>query len=371
MNETPASQVRSARASFYHFLSSKSQAKLFLAVFFTFAPVALLLGSRLDPQRPWYEVLTFIVFSGMIAVGWAFSFIRNLKFLVIVIPSHIMMSVLLWTFFDRPTFSVEGMGSVFLIALGYVFFINFFNTEGAKSFKLQTEMTLAKQIQVNLVPHIDQRASKLELFGNAVPSSAMGGDLLDVVEENGAVGLFVADVAGHGVQAGVLMGMIKSAIRMQLLTSSSLESLLNNLNQVVLQLQKPELLVTLACMRFDESRRVEYVLAGHLPILHYQRGGGAVGKLSKRHLPLGVLSKETYGSQSVEFSRGDLFVLLTDGLTEVVDNAGQQFGNEQIEALILENAEKPLPELYETIMTAIGEFGKQVDDQTLLLARVS
>ena len=166
------------------------------------------------------------------------------------------------------------------------------------------------------------------------------------------------------------MGMLKSAIRMQLFTPSPLDSLLSNLNQVVLQVEKPETFATFACMRFDGSPSAEYSLAGHLPILHHHRGSGTLRKLSNQHLPLGVLAEQSYGSETVKFSRGDLFVLLTDGLTEVMDNDGRQFGQEQIEALITENADKPLPELYTTVMRAVGRLAEQSDDQTLLLARV-
>lgn len=370
MKEKQTSHEISARASFYRFLPLKEQVNLFAAVFFTFAPVALLFGARFYPHRSWHEVLAFTLFSGLIAVGWAFSFIRNIKFLLFVIPSHITISVLLGMAFGRPTTSVEGLGSVLLIALGYGLFIKFIDGEGAKSFRLQTEMALAQQIHSDLVPPINRTTSQLELLGKSVPSSAMGGDLLDVFEENGKVGLYIADVSGHGVQAGVVMGMVKSAIRMQLLSSGRLDSLFNNLNQVVLQVKKPELFVTFASMWFDGSPSVEYSLAGHLPILHYHRESGTLRKLSNKHLPLGVLSEETYRSETVGFSPGDLFVLLTDGLTEVLDDDGREFGEDQIKALIIENADKPLSELYRTMMRTLGRFGKQMDDQTLLLARV-
>ena len=62
--------------------------------------------------------------------------------------------------------------------------------------------------------------------------------------------------------------------------------------------------------------------------------------------------------------------MLTDGLTEVWDDADQEFGAERIEALIIENADKPLPQLYKTIIDAVQHHGTQMDDQTLLLARV-
>ena len=372
MKEIHAEQEYSA--SFFRFLSTKSQIKLFTAVFFSFAPVALLSISSFVEQRPWYEILLLMVSAGLFAVGWAFSFLRNLRFLIFVIPTHVMFLGLVGYLSSHDIIqirgSIEGMGCVLLIALGYFFFINFINSEGAKSLRLQTEIGLARQIHSNLVPAIARTTQQLELFGKSIPSSEVGGDLLDVFEDHGKLGLYIADVSGHGVQAGVLMGMVKSAMRMRLLNSSDLGSLLNDLNQVVFQVKRPEMFVTFACLQFDGSSSAQYTLAGHLPILHYQSASGTVNRLDRPHPPLGVLVEQIYGSQTVQFSSGDLFILLTDGLTEVWDSADQEFGAERIEELIIENADKPLPQLYKTIIDAVQRHGTQMDDQTLLLARV-
>ena len=372
MKDTRADQEYST--SFFRFLSTKSQLKLLTAIFFSFAPVALLSMSSFAEQRPWYEILLFMLSAGLFAVGWAFSFLHNLKFLILVIPTHVMFLGLVGYLSShdiiQTRMSIEGMGCILLIALGYIFFINFINSEGTKSLRLQTEIGLAKQIHSNLVPAIARTTQQLELFGKSIPSSEVGGDLLDVFEENGKLGLYIADVSGHGVQAGVLMGMVKSAMRMRLINSSDLGSLLNDLNQVVFQVKRPEMFVTFACLQFDGSSSAQYTLAGHLPILHHQSASGTLHRLDRPHPPLGVLVEQNYDSQTVQFSPGDLFILLTDGLTEVWDNADQEFGAERIEALIIENADKPLSQLYRLIIDAVQRHGTQMDDQTLLLARV-
>ena len=234
---------------------------------------------------------------------------------------------------------------------------------------LEAEMTLARDIHATLVPPVNRTAPHLELFGKSLPSSAMGGDLLDVVESDGKTGVFVADVSGHGVKAGVVMGMVKSAVRTQLLAPTPLASLLNNLSQVLLQLDQPEMFVTLACMRFKDASTAEYSLAGHLPILHYRSQDRVIHQLCNQHVPLGMFANADYGSQTVTFTPGDLFVLLTDGLTEIENENGEEFGHRRIETLITEGATRPLAELYRLIMSTAGHFGRQIDDQTLLLVR--
>ena len=234
---------------------------------------------------------------------------------------------------------------------------------------LEAEMTLARDIHATLVPPVNRTAPHLELFGKSLPSSAMGGDLLDVVESDGKTGVFVADVSGHGVKAGVVMGMVKSAVRTQLLAPTPLAVLLSNLNQVLLQLDHPEMFVTLACMRLKDASTAEYLLAGHLPILHYRSQDRIIRQLCNQHVPLGMFANADYGSQTVTFTPGDLFVLLTDGLTEIENENGEEFGLQRIETLVTKGATRALAELYQLVTSAARQFGKQTDDQTLLLVR--
>ena len=234
---------------------------------------------------------------------------------------------------------------------------------------LQAEVSLARDIHSTLVPPVDCTVQHMELFGQSLPSSAMGGDLLDVVEADGRMGVFVADVSGHGVKAGVVMGMLKSAVHTQLLAPISMALLLSNLNRVLLKLEKLEMYATLACMRFTDASTAEFSLAGHLPILHYRSQERVIHRLRNQHLPLGMFDDADYGSQTVKFDPGDIFVLFTDGFTEVENESGEEFGHRQIEELVTTSATGPLAELYRLITTAARQFGKQADDQTLLLVR--
>ena len=198
---------------------------------------------------------------------------------------------------------------------------------------LQAEMSLARDIHSTLVPPVDCTMQHMELFGQSLPSSAMGGDLLDLVEADGRMGVFVADVSGHGVKAGVVMGMLKSAVRTQLLAPISMALLLSNLNRILLKLENLEMYATLACMRFTDASTAEFSLAGHLPILHYRSKERVIHQLRNQHFPLGMFDNADYGSQTVKFGPGDIFVLLTDGLTEVENESGEEFGHRQIEGL--------------------------------------
>lgn len=244
--------------------------------------------------------------------------------------------------------------------------------------RLQTEVALAQEIHRKLVPAISVSVDDFEFCGGSLPSSEVGGDLLDLVtigpESEKRYGLLVADISGHGVSAGVLMAMVKSAVHTKLLHEDPFSSLLDDLNDVVYKLSDESKFVTCACVEIAGSSAA-YALAGHPPILHYDVSDGRVHRLSEASFPLGLFPTQRSSQESLyrwrpfQFDAGDLLILLTDGITEVTNANGQELGLEAIEALVQGHASLLLGELYELILSTVQRHGPRSDDQTLLLAR--
>src|SRR5271154_1761745 len=153
---------------------------------------------------------------------------------------------------------------------GTRFLLYFAGTEGLASVRLQTELSLAHGIQATLVPTVCFRNARFELYGKSIPSTEMGGDLIDVIESDGALVAYVADISGHGLSAGQLMGMLKTAMRLAVQFRQSPVALLESTDRVLPGLKKPDMYATLALLQFDGSAEVEYALAGHVPISHYR-----------------------------------------------------------------------------------------------------
>jgi sigma-B regulation protein RsbU (phosphoserine phosphatase) len=247
---------------------------------------------------------------------------------------------------------------------------------------MQTELSLAQEIHAALIPPIEKATPRLELYGRSVAGAEMGGDLIDMVERDGQTDVFIADVSGHGVKAGVIMAVVKSAIRTRLASpltkggptgvecDDALGNLFADVNRVVCELAGPGMFVTAACLRFRTEGQALFCGAGHGPILHFRAAIGDLSPLESEHLPLGVISDESFAARTVRAEHGDVFLLMTDGLTEVFDAEGRMLSQQPIEVLLREHARRPLGELYETIMSAVRSHGPQADDQTLLLVRV-
>jgi sigma-B regulation protein RsbU (phosphoserine phosphatase) len=165
------------------------------------------------------------------------------------------------------------------------------------------------------------------------------------------------------------MGMVKSAVRMKLLTLAPLPALLDNLNDALVPVRKPGMYVTMACLRYDEASGLAFSLAGHLPLLHYQAATGIVEERSIAHVPVAMFEGSRYASAPVPCAPGDLFVPMTDGLVEVFDKDDRQLGLDPLKDTIQRNPSLPLGELFEALVARARAHGEQTDDQTVLLVR--
>ncbi len=264
----------------------------------------------------------------------------------------------------------DAIGIFVGIAFGVRFLLVFAGTEGVASVRMQTELSLAHGIQATLVPTVSFQNATFELYGKSIPSTEMGGDLIDVIESDGGLVAYVADISGHGLPAGQLMGMLKTAIRLAVRFRQMPVAALESVDRVLPDLKEPEMFATLALLRFDGSSEAEYALAAHPPILHYRYGSGDTARLSMEQLPLGLIPGGSYASKRVIYSPRDLFLMVTDGITEVANARDEEFGLARLQELLTQHATRALPEIWDLIMREVRKYGLQQDDQSLLLLRV-
>jgi sigma-B regulation protein RsbU (phosphoserine phosphatase) len=254
--------------------------------------------------------------------------------------------------------------------LGFRLLLSFVTTEGVANVRMQTELALAHDIQTTLVPTVSFQTSRFEVYGKSIPSTEMGGDLVDVIESDGSLLAYVADISGHGLPAGQLMGMLKTALRVSLQFHQQPVALLESADRVLPAVKGPYMYATLALLHFDASTQAEYALAGHVPILHYRHRSGDTARLSMEQFPLGLVPGGHYASQRVSCSPRNLFLLLTDGITEVVNERDEEFGLARLERLLSQHAAQPFSQIWELVVGEVKQHGNQQDDQSLLLLRV-
>ncbi|HZQ42997.1 MAG TPA: PP2C family protein-serine/threonine phosphatase [Acidobacteriaceae bacterium] len=263
-----------------------------------------------------------------------------------------------------------------LTIVSHFFFTTFIRTEGRRSMILQNQLELAHSIQRTLVPTLEIRMPRFELYGISQPSEKVGGDLVDAVSlENGDLIAFLADITGHGLAASILMGRVKTAARTALLDAGEREPqetiplLLNRLNTVLPQVKESQLYATFTGFRFGADGSVFCALAASPPVVHWHASAQSISHCQEPQFPVGLLPQSHFDGFSLDAATGDLFVVATDGILEVADKHGEEFGLERLNQVVASGARDPLPQLAARILAAARSYGRQLDDQTILLVR--
>jgi len=368
-------------------LSWRARLTLIVGVFAMFSTIGFFSDLvHLEHQSPWPVVMGSAATGGLIAVGYFIGVMFGARGIAIALLGQVLGMLLtqrLNALAPAPAGDLslawmlararaDAIGILAGIIGAYWAFIGFIGRQGVGQVRLQTEMELAHDIHAALVPPVALRAGRIEAYGVSVPSSEVGGDLVDVMPTSGGLLAVVADVSGHGVAAGTLMATVRAAVRARLAgapDTPSLGDLLTTVNHVLLEIGRPDRFVTLAALRLPERGDAEVALAGHLPVLRVR--GGVIEHIENQHVPLGVRAGETFSASRVTTAPGDLFVLFTDGVIEVEDGADNHLGLEALEAEILAHADQTLPVLHDRILARVRRHGRANDDVTLLLVKLT
>jgi serine phosphatase RsbU (regulator of sigma subunit) len=267
-----------------------------------------------------------------------------------------------------------------LVIVSYSFFTRYMGIRGKETYKLQNELELAHSIQKTLVPPISRKIGCFEIYGISQPSEKVGGDLVDVVElGSGDAIAYLADIAGHGLQAGILMGMLKTAARTALTGDGggdgalALSSLMSRLNVVLPQVKEAHMYATFTALRLNLDGLSFYGMAASPPLLHWSASNRSVATTEEKQFPLGLLPVSQFPANNLIMEAGDVIVIATDGILEVCPKAAakrdQEFGIAALASIVNQNAAMPLPDLASLILSSVRSYGAQFDDQTLLLVR--
>jgi len=264
------------------------------------------------------------------------------------------------------------LDAIFIMAsilLGYRLFLFFISTQGVEQIRTRAELDMAYSMQQMLVPSITHRTDSFELHGLSAPSEEVGGDLVDLIATESGWLACLADVSGHGIQASLLMGNLKTALRLGFAQEQSLAGVIAAVGKILPAVKPPEMYATFAGLRFAGSGNVEYLIAGHPAILHYRAISRKAERLGMEQFPLGLTGDCAYASAIASYDPGDLFVLLSDGVIETEDARGMEFGFEGVERVVVRHGTDPLQKIMNQLMSELAEFGNRVDDQTILLVR--
>ncbi|HZZ39782.1 MAG TPA: PP2C family protein-serine/threonine phosphatase [Acidobacteriaceae bacterium] len=382
--------LRTSRWQMFRDVPWKRLWNFLLAVFLLFSVIGFYSDLMFLGRTPFAIVLVLSAISGLDAAVWVAVAARLPLFWFIPLgllqyPLGLGMDRLAYWMgrnlsLHAPTTSAgvrfAAASILVVVMVSYVLFIRFFRAEAFETTRIRNELALAHGIQKTLVPPISLRTERFEVYGISEPSDKVGGDLVDaVLLPGGDIIAYVADIAGHGLSAGILMGMLKTAARTALLdagegpASASLPALLEKLNQVLPQVKEPQMYATLTAFRLNADGSAWYAMAASPPVLHWSAERRDRRLMQEKQYPLGLLPVSGFTGEAMEIAPGDLVVVATDGVLEVCNRRDEEFGIERVETAIGAEARAPLTHVAERILRDTRAFGAQVDDQTLLVIR--
>jgi serine phosphatase RsbU (regulator of sigma subunit) len=378
--------VAQKRRAFWASVPARGHALILAAAFAVFAGIGFITDILSVGQTPLPIAFAVAGLTGAVAVFWALTIIRSVAFLPLAVAAYLLV---FWVsgHYETPGLPldpatgavlvsrvrVDAVAVIIAVTTGYALFIVFIAVEGRRYMRVHTEVALAQDIHRHLVPSIDRTVGGFEFFGRSLPSSEVGGDLVDVVEKGERWVAYVADVSGHGVASGTLMGMFKSAVRARLASDIPIEVLLTEVNGVITGLRNPGMFVTCAFMSVESvpDRHLRFITAGHPPILLWRSASGAVEELSQPQVPIAMIDHAPpFQSADVRVERGDVLALVSDGLMEVFDRRDHEYGIGPLKRTLAAGGTRPLRDLFDAMVADVRGHGPQLDDQSLLLVRV-
>ena len=240
---------------------------------------------------------------------------------------------------------------------------------------LEAELEFSSEIQRALLPQNAPSFPGLDIGAFSRPAQIIGGDYFDFFRfKSGSYGLVIADVAGKGFSASLLMSSLQTALHTLATDSDSVSDVVQRINHYFLHNVNLTTFITLFLGEYDSDRRLlTYANAGHNPPLVYRPAGDPrLTWLSPTGAAVGVMEEYTLRSESILLQPEDVLLLYTDGVTELADPAREFFGPDRLADLVAANAGLSAQDLVSVLRKGLGDFNPTAspdDDLTIVAAK--
>lgn len=241
--------------------------------------------------------------------------------------------------------------------------------------RIAKELSIAANIQKNLLPKELKINFDLDLSEYFKPAKEIGGDYYDYnFSDDNSLFLTIGDVSGKGIPAALLMTSIRATLKILCHTYNSVDDMLIKLNNFMCKDMSEEMFVTIFHSHYNYQTRVlTYSNAGHNPLLVYKAKEVRVDEENVKGTAIGFLEGYKYKLGKINLNEGDILLYYTDGITEAENIDKELFGIERLKRVFLENSYKSANEIKDEILKELERFRdghEQNDDITLLVVKI-
>ena len=259
-----------------------------------------------------------------------------------------------------------------------------------KNEQMETDLRMARELQQALMPNAypsfsagpSQGQTNLRFYHRYLPASMMSGDFFHIARlSDDSAGVCICDVMGHGVRAALITAMLRALIETHAVDAADpgrfLTELNNEFTRILKQTGTLVFATVLYCVINIRERDARFARAGHPAPLHVRRTAGEVGAVASGEgsngPAMGLIPNAQYKTTEAKLSPGDFLLFFTDGVVEVEDKEGRDFGIEGLRESIRSNLDQPAESLLESLISDVYNFaGSTVltDDACLVVAEL-
>lgn len=246
--------------------------------------------------------------------------------------------------------------------------------------RVRHALSLAMEVQQNLLPQRNPRAAGLDIVGSSVYCDETGGDYYDYLKAgDGAeekIGVVVGDVSDHGIPSALLMATVRARLRQRYFQSGGIEQVVSDVNrQLAEDVRDSGRFMTLFMAELDRKNdQLCWLNAGHEPAVVYDPHTNEFETLAgSGSLPLGVMANISYKADSRKIKSGQIIAIATDGIFEAQDPQGKMFGRERFYDIIRRKASGTAATIMEAVLKAVKNFRQGLppkDDLTLVVIKI-
>jgi sigma-B regulation protein RsbU (phosphoserine phosphatase) len=244
--------------------------------------------------------------------------------------------------------------------------------------RLDRELEIAREVQQRLFPQKLPVVSGLDFAGYCRPAEGVGGDYYDFIHlPDGSLGIAVGDVSGKGIAAALMMASLQASLRGQTIKPcETLGEMIGNINQLVFEASSANRYATFFYAQYDPvSLKLRYVNAGHNPPLvwRFRDGEHTFFRLEEGGTVVGLFPDFPFSEATVQLEKGDVVVAYTDGISEAMNTAEDEYGEERLMQALQHCKARSAADMSNWVLDQVDRFtagAKQNDDMTLVILRV-
>ncbi|MFP4543648.1 MAG: SpoIIE family protein phosphatase [Candidatus Kapaibacterium sp.] len=249
----------------------------------------------------------------------------------------------------------------------------------AQQERMKHELEIARKIQIASLPDSIPEFPGLDISGISLPALEVGGDFYDfLINGREELTVVIGDVSGKGTSAAMYMSKTQGILRTLHDFNLNPREMLHRSNNLLYGHIEKNSFISATAARIDRHRQfMTFSRAGHLPVYHFQKMNNMVIKHKPKGIAMGMTGNSLFINNleqlSIKFDEGDIFLLITDGVTEARDKSGNEYDERELVNLIIQNNNESAGRLRDSIINSLESFRReepQYDDITIVVIKV-